>query len=175
MTRRGYTLFELVLVMALMVVAASLTFPLAEALLTPNRITAASDTVRAQWAEMRGRAMTEGRAYRFFVIENTGMFKIEPADDDPGADDSPGLFVEGELPENVYFVKDEGMLMAATAPPSPGSDYELVAVFLPDGRAETNVLLSFGMVGVRPMTLQIRALTGAVSTYDPATSNLGGM
>jgi Tfp pilus assembly protein FimT len=174
MARCGYTLFELVLVMTLVVVAASLTFPLAESLLTPNRIGAASDTIRAQWAEMRGRAMSEGRAYRFLVIDNSGKFKIEPEDNDPNSDTSQGWTCEGELPENVIFVKDESTLLGAASLPVPASDYELVAVYLPDGTARDNVLLSFGVAGIRPLTLQIRSLTGAVSIIDPATNPRGG-
>src|SRR5882724_1876127 len=103
MSRRGYTLFELVLVMALVVAAASLTFPLAESLLTPNRITAASDMIRAQWAEMRGRAMSEGRAYRFLAIDKSNKFRIEPDDGDPNAQSSDGWVFEGQLPDNVVF------------------------------------------------------------------------
>ncbi|MBI3410663.1 MAG: prepilin-type N-terminal cleavage/methylation domain-containing protein [Planctomycetes bacterium] len=167
MKRRGYTLFELVLVLALVVVAASLAFPIADSLLNPNRVNAASDCIRAQWAEMRGRAMSEGRAYRCMAIDKGGKFRIEPDDADPGATSSDGWVFEGELPEDVVMVKDEGTLMAATAPLIPGSEYELVAVYLPDGTARNDVLLSFGLPGLRPLTLQIRSLTGAVSFYDP--------
>ena len=168
MKRRGYTLFELVLVLALVVVAASLTFPLAESLLKPNRINAASDLIRAQWAEMQFRAMSEGRAYRFLAIDKTGKFRIEPDDGDPGSPTSDGWIYEGELPEDVVMVKDEGALMAATTALTPGTEYEVVAVYLPDGTARNDVLLSFGLPGIRPLTLQIRALTGAVSFFDPA-------
>src|SRR5262245_17091932 len=100
--RGGYTLFELVLVLALLVVAAALAFPLIEPMMAENDITAARDMVRARWAEMRGRAMAEGRAYRFAVTENTGKFRVAPDDDaywsgraDGQEEDERPLIVEG--------------------------------------------------------------------------------
>ena len=69
--------------------------------------------VRARWAEMRARAMAEGRPYRFAVTENTGKFRVAPDDDAywsaraASEDDDKPLIVEGELPEGVLFTTSE--------------------------------------------------------------------
>lgn len=164
--RAGYTLFELVLVMAVIVALAGLTVPLIEPMLAPNRIQAASDLVRTEWAEMRARAMSEGRAYRFSVQENTGKYKIEP-EEPPGQDDNePVLQVQGELPEQVVFVKSEMALVGANAAPQGSGQWDTVAVFLPEGNARDDALLYFGLPGMRASGVRLRALTGAVSVVE---------
>jgi prepilin-type N-terminal cleavage/methylation domain-containing protein len=80
-SRRGYTLFEVVLVMAIMVIIAALASPLMfEGMYGSTKVAAAADMVRARWADCRHQAIEHGRPYRFAVIPNTGKFKIEPYD-----------------------------------------------------------------------------------------------
>jgi len=81
MTRRGFTLFEMMLVLVIIVIVASLASPLLfEGLHNEGKVEAASDMVRARWADCRSHAIEEGRPYCFRVIPNTGKFKIEPYD-----------------------------------------------------------------------------------------------
>jgi len=70
--RRGYTLFEMVLVTALVGVLTALVVPYFDSMHADKRLTAASDQVRACWAEARSRAVEEGRPYRFKVVPDTG-------------------------------------------------------------------------------------------------------
>src|SRR5260221_201636 len=81
--RAAYTLFEIMLVMAFIVILLSFAVPL---LLTnlhgDTKLDAAADMVRARWSDCRTQAIEEARAYRFAVIPNTGKFKIEPFDPD---------------------------------------------------------------------------------------------
>jgi prepilin-type N-terminal cleavage/methylation domain-containing protein len=177
-TRSGYTLIELMLVLALLVVVTSLAFPLIEPMLSENRVTAARDMVRARWAEMRGRAMAEGRAYRFAVTENTGHFRVAPDDeaywsgksDDQDVDDKP-LIVEGELPEGVLFTSSETAFAGTTSAPAPGADWDMVvAVYLSDGTARDDAQIYFGKAGQRVLGLRLRGLTGAVSAMEPSSS-----
>ena len=176
--RSGYTLFELVIVLALIVVAAALSFPLIEPMLSENNVTAARDMVRARWAEMRGRAMAEGRAYRFAVTENTGKFRVAPDDDaywsgqtDGQDEDEKPLIVEGELPEGVLFTSTETAFTGATEAPAPGPDWGLVvAVYLSEGTARDDAKIYFGKAGQRVLGLQLRALTGAISATEPSSN-----
>jgi prepilin-type N-terminal cleavage/methylation domain-containing protein len=180
MQRPGYTLIELALVLAVLVIVAALTFPLIEPMLSENNVTAAQDVVRARWAETRGRALEEGRAYRFAVTENTGKFRIAPDDDlywsgnmtdGTGADDKP-LILEGELPEGVLFTTSASAFHGATGAPAPGADWGLaVAVFLPNGQARDDAQIYFGKAGQRVLGLQLRSLTGAVTTVDAGDAN----
>src|SRR6516225_4148084 len=77
--RRGYTLLELMLVMAVMLMVGAMTVPmLYDSLYGDIKVTAAADKVRARWADCRWQAIEQGRPYRFAVIPNTGKFRIEP-------------------------------------------------------------------------------------------------
>lgn len=161
--RAGYTLFEVMLVMAVLIVAAAISVPVIDAMLAGPRITAARDMIQGRWADMRGRAMQEGRPYRFSVIHNTGKFKIEPDMANDGGVASPMIF-EGELPEGILFCKSEDALSADAG--APGAGYETILVYLPDGTARDDVSLCFGLLKERATTLNLRALTGAVTSPE---------
>jgi prepilin-type N-terminal cleavage/methylation domain-containing protein len=163
MKRAGYTLMELVLVMSLLVIAAMLSIPVVESMLRPGRVAAAKDQVRSICADLRGKAMLEGRPYRFSVMDGTGKYRIEP-DDLP---EEKGFEQEEELPELVYFASDAAALqnsdMGAAA---GGSGWRTIAVFQPDGTALDDASIIFGLQGQAATTLHLRALTGAITRDD---------
>ena len=98
--RPGYTLFELMLVLAVLIVVGALSVPVVESMLSTPRVTAGRDMVRARLADIRGRAMQEGRPYKFCFMEKSGKFRLEPEDSDT-SDGSGALIFEGELPEKL--------------------------------------------------------------------------
>lgn len=171
MARAGFTLLELMLVMLIILIASALAVPAIDALMTDGRVKAARDMVRARWADIRGRAMQEGRPYKFSIMDQTGKFKIEPEDSNAPSDtdDSP-LILEGELPQDVLFSKSAGGTGAsgagASGMPPGSSDYETLAVYLADGTARDDVQVMFGKAGDRLIGLKLRALTGAVTMID---------
>jgi prepilin-type N-terminal cleavage/methylation domain-containing protein len=168
----GFTLFELMLVMAIILVAAALTIPAIDAMMGDGRVKAARDVVRGKWADARGRAMREGRPYKFSIIENTGKYRVEPEDatqPSDGGDDSDVTYQdEGELPPQVLFTKDPNSVGMASG---AGSDYEVLVVYLPNGTARADVQVLFGKEGGRPIGLQLRGLTGAVTMIDQPQNN----
>ena len=167
--RAGYTLLELMLVLVVLIVASAISIPVIDAMMADHRLKAARDMVRARWADIRGRAMKEGRPYKFSIIDNTGKFKIEPEDADAAPDgdgDERPLVFEGELPEKVLFCKDETSFASEGFAPAAGAEYETVVVYLPEGIARDDYTLMFGIPGARPIGLRLRALTGAVTAID---------
>src|SRR5438094_6737810 len=76
--RRGVTIFEMVVVLAILIVAAAVATPTLRSLSGGTPLNAAADTVKARWAEARSRAVAEGRPYRFAIMENTGKFRVAP-------------------------------------------------------------------------------------------------
>lgn len=175
-TRQGFTLFELIVVMAIILVIVGLATPFfLDHLHGDAKVTAAADMVRARWADCRTQAIEENRPYQFSVIPNTGKFKVEPHDPnapdgvaDPNNDpktsngETSRLVIEDVLPTGVRFgTKD--------VPASDGDEpetgtYVIVAVFNADGSAQQDVEVTFGGPGVAPVTLRLRAMTGATST-----------
>ena len=161
MGRNGFTLLELMLVMMLMVIVLGLSAPVVDSMLNPNLVVVSVDTVRSMWMEGRGRAMEEGRPYKFSIEDNGGKFKLEPDDPDDPTQET-GFLREGELPTPCVFVESAEVLKGVSPPQSTG-EWKTVAVFLPDGTTREDVSLTFGRPGVRAATLKLRSLTGAIS------------
>src|SRR5258708_432768 len=123
------------LVMAVILVTGAIAVPVIDSMMADGRVKAARDMVRGSWADIRGRAMKEGRPYKFSIMENTGKFRIEPEDGTgPSDDGDDALVFEGELPPLVLFTKD-----ASGASANAGGGYETMAVYLPDGTARDDV------------------------------------
>lgn len=178
--RGGYTLLELVLVLALLVVVAALIIPSAESMHGQFRLTQGTDSIRAAWASARAYAMEEGRPYRFAIIPNQGNYRVAP--DSPefwagggqpqGPNDSPNppLVLSKSLPKGLRFSAPD-----APAAPVQGTESSLPpdsinpemwssrTIFLPDGTASEDVEIVFGASGTMGKVMKLRALTGAVS------------
>jgi prepilin-type N-terminal cleavage/methylation domain-containing protein len=187
--RRGYTLFEVVLVMAVLVIVSAFAYPSLKSLFGYHKVNAAVDTVRGAWAMARARAIEEGRPYRFSVEPGGSHFRVAPDQEDYWKGSAPendtqgkGFVLEHALPAGVQFSlgangNSNGPEAPASAPPSGGADsngtgedktkasgnWTTGAVFLPNGTARDDVKITFQVRGVRPKTLQLRGLTGTVS------------
>jgi prepilin-type N-terminal cleavage/methylation domain-containing protein len=162
--RNGFTLLELMLVMVIIVVAASLSLPAMESMMADGRLKAARDMVRARWADIRGLAMREGRPYKFSVIQQTGKFRIEPEDiNAPSDTNDPATILEDELPPTILFNNQSS---GSNSGGASSGGYECLVVYLENGTARDDVQIMFGKEGTRPIGLQLRALTGAVTLID---------
>jgi hypothetical protein len=154
----------------------------------PYKVNAAVDSVRSAWAQARGRAIEEGRPYRFAVIPGTGYYRVAPDQADfwtgsasPTHDPKdPCLVLEQALPRGVRFTlgsggtsapasrgpaNEQGALDDGMTPPAPQppSSYTSPIVFLPDGTAREDAQVQFQVAGAKPMTLSLRGMTGIVS------------
>jgi prepilin-type N-terminal cleavage/methylation domain-containing protein len=164
--RSGFTLLELMLVMMIILITASLAAPAIEGMLSDSRVKAARDLVRARWADTRGQAMKEGRPYVFAVIHGTGKFMVEPEDDKaPSNSDDKPLKIQDELPQGVVFAVGNSNSGSSNSS-SSSSGYQHVAVFLADGTARDDVSLMFGKENGATLGLKVRALTGSVMLID---------
>ncbi len=178
--RRGFTLFEMVIVLALMLIIASLSIPSIESMYSDSKMQAGVDQVRGAWAGMRSHAISEGQQYRFGVSANGGDFRAAPdrpeywAGDTPEPTDpnNPPLVIQGTLPKGITFTVGDasdpgsGDGAGASAASTAGGAWTTVAVFLPDGTAQQDVEITFRMpdTGATPISLKLRALTGGVTT-----------
>src|SRR5262245_26435992 len=161
MRRPAFTILEVTLVLAVLLILAAITLPSIDVMYSDLRLSAAADAIRGRWAEARARALEDGISYRFAVIEQTGKYRIAPDAGDfwSGGDgktdelDSPPLIVEGEIPKPVLFAIENG---------SEGGDWATVVVFEPDGTArEVEKVIRIAVGNERPFVVRIRGLTGA--------------
>ena len=176
--RGGYTLLELVLVLAVLVMLAGLCYPSIKGMYGHYKLTAAVDTVRAAWAQARAHAIEEGRPYRFAVVPGTGQYRVAPDSPDywsgsgPASDtNGQGMVMEKVLPGGVCFATGDGPPADSGAPPqsdapaggaSPDS-YTSPVVFLPDGSARDDAEVIFQVRGAMPTAIRLRGLTGIVT------------
>jgi len=168
MPRSGFTLLEMVLVLLLIVAAASFAVPMLDSLMHPNQVGAAIDAVRTQLELTRARAMEEGRPYRFSIVEGGDEFQVD-ADDTESNTDKP-FVLKGKLPEPCLFVTNGTGLIDASMTPQGGA-LKTVAVFLPDGTARDDVEINFGRPGLARATVRLRAVTGAVNLVSQPKGN----
>ena len=185
--RRGFTLFELILVLALLVILGALAYPSLDEMYGDNRLSAASDMVRAAWASARSHALDEGQAYRFAILPGEGNFRVAPDssqfwggnnsdNSNPQSeayDNSNSSFVfEDVLPKGVRFALPDSL--QGGGGPSSGdssapvgsvdpSSWHNLATFLPDGTAMQDVEIAFQRGGSRPVILKLKGITGIIT------------
>lgn len=174
MRRCGYTLFEVVLVMAVLLVVGAVSLPLVKPMLASNNVQAADDVVRARWTEMRTHAMKEGRAYRFAIVANTGKYRIAP--DDPQfwggsgqattSSDAPAWVVEETLPGEVLFMNADASASQGGTSSSVGGPWTHSFTFLADGTAPQDVQVGFGQGGKASVVLKLLGKTGAIAAGE---------
>jgi Tfp pilus assembly protein FimT len=164
-------LFEMIVVLAILIIAAAIAVPNLGWLSGGTTLNAAADTVKARWAEARARAVADGRPYRFAVMENTGKFRVAPdspefwdgtATDFSSSDGSrPPLVVEDNLPKEMRFL---GSPNAAGAAQGQSHDWTCPIVFMPDGNAQQDAEIVFGGAQGKPLVLRIKGATGVSTT-----------
>jgi hypothetical protein len=162
------TLFETILVVAVILIAAAIAVPSLSSMYGDTPMTAAADKVKSRWAEAKARAAAENRPYRFALIPGTSKFRVAP--DSPefwdGANapaDGRSLVLDDKLPNDIYFATpdDAG---GFRAPSEGGGEWSSPIVFLPDGTAREDAVIAFAEPGSRPLLLRLQGSTGAVST-----------
>lgn len=157
--RRGYTLLEIVLVLAIIAITGALAVPMLENMLAGDKLVSAADMVKSRLSEMQSRAREEGRAYKFTFTESGDSFRIEPCQDCAGGtmDSAP---IEDKLPTNITF-------KGATASSTDGegdSSPTFEIVVLPDGTSPQNFEITLAPTEGRAVVVRVRGLTGAVSS-----------
>ena len=196
--RRGFSLLELMLVLALLVIVAAFTYPSVTGPLDNSRLRYSGDQIRAAWARARTKAMESGRTYVFrcqpagsnYVIEpwinnddllesdlvtQGGMAVGESAQE--MAADSLGPKVE-TLPEKISFNASEivaetrAQFLTATADSATEADatWSAPIFFYPDGSSSTARVVLMNQHD-RYTVLTLRGLTGVVTMRGLLTSD----
>src|SRR5262245_36782373 len=175
--RSAFTLLELILVMALIVIVGALVYPSLAVTYDQYKVTAAADAIRSSWAIARGQAMEHGRPYRFAIVPGHGNYRVAPdsaeywsGNDIPTSDNPSGhlVVVSETLPKGVIFGGDNSSSNGDdTESLSPDevdpASWKTVAVFLPDGTAREDVQLILSSRRSAELVVRLRAMTGAVT------------
>jgi type II secretion system protein H len=191
MDRRGFTLMEVVLVLAIMAIVAALTWPALQKPLANRRLHSAADEVRTEWCQARSEAMRSGRTYAFRYEVGGDRFYMQPESgpivpasrssaatlnlDTSGAKSGTATGAAGQsdtksLPKGVRFSGEKSVSVtpaAASTPPqdSPTGGWSEPVLFYPDGTASDVqlVLICNQTYAVRVM---LRGTTATATVAD---------
>ncbi|MDY3561673.1 prepilin-type N-terminal cleavage/methylation domain-containing protein [Gemmata sp. JC673] len=160
--RRGYTLFELVVVLALLLLLAAVVLPGIGVFEGDTRQRAGADAVRAELAQARARARDESKPYRVAISEDGRRLRREAdgpdfgsAAGEPGSGSAACVDLEFERVTAEVQTLDGGAA-------SGESGWITVATVLPDGSCrEDGALVVFKDGNKTPLYVQVRGLTGS--------------
>lgn len=189
----GFTLLELTLVLALLVVAAAMVWPALEKPLASERLRHGADKVRSEWTRTRVRAMTTGTPHVFRYVPLTNQYQVEiwsgaesqieaASLADFGLAQQPAVVAQGigekGLPDGVVFDANQtlqdtrAMLVGADGMQSQmgQAQWSDPIYFFPDGTASTARLLLHNELELY-VVLDLRGLTGVVTVSPVLTAD----
>lgn len=162
--RRGYTLFELIVVMTILVILAAVVLPSIGAFRGDSRQRAAADAIRGELAVARSRAMEEGRPYRIAVSQDGARLRRGPDGADfaqQTASDTAG----GSSPAVDYPLDQvtASLIADGDAPaPEAADGWVTIATVQPDGTCrEDTALIAVKDGDQTPLYVRVRGLTAA--------------
>lgn len=148
----GFSLFELVLVLVILVAVASIVVPSINGTLKQQQFQRECDRIRVVWEETRIKAMRTGQAQVFRFVAGSGEYSVEPwlqATDDVEASNGASVMMAGGLAK-----VDTQMGGMGAAPVELGTSAE---------KLEEGFVFSAGAVLGDTRTLLIQQQTGTVS------------
>ncbi|MEW4561710.1 prepilin-type N-terminal cleavage/methylation domain-containing protein [Bremerella sp. JC770] len=190
--RRAFTLLELLLVLAILVVLVGLGTPAVLNSLKGHRLTISAEHVQTQFMQARVDAMESGRIRMFRFQQETGNFAVAPfvrSSDElennlAGTSQGIGVSsvvldsveaetINGMLEEGVVFAGDniEADIRSYTLEQEQGGDMDISGwsrpiLFYPDGTASDATVFLRGDGGTIT-SVKLRGLTGIARVQDP--------
>jgi len=175
-SRGAFTLLEVMLVMALIAMLASLVVPSIRGFYKGEKLMAATDGVRAAAAQARLHAIDEGIPYRLCVVPGRGNYRAAPDTTESWNQGASGEYptVEGVVPNDIALrVQSQGQSVSVDSEGKSAVSFEVgdvpedawsvVAVFRPDGTADRTVEIICSTAHSLPLSITLRGLTGTTS------------
>jgi prepilin-type N-terminal cleavage/methylation domain-containing protein len=162
--RRGFTLFELIVVMALLLLLAAVILPSVGAFRGDTRQRAGADVIRGELAIARSRAMEEGRPYRIAISQDGKRIRRAPDTLDFGEVAAFG-HADGAAPavdfEFEHVTAEVFSDQMDTSPPAVNG-WVTIATVQPDGTCrEDQVIVVVKEENNGQIRVRIRGLTGS--------------
>lgn len=168
--RAGYTLLEMVAVLAVLLIIGAVAVPTFSGFFGNTKQRAASDIIRTRLAEARAKAMERGTPFRVAINSDKTRIRVAPdtaefsstTADDPPAYDS--TVTEDKLEEvTVELVQEEGDDRTTDS-----GGWLTVATMRPDGSCKEakTVTLTVKQSTFAPIQIQVRGLTGQARTIS---------
>lgn len=160
--RQGYTLLEVLVVLALLVIIGMIIMPSISGLSGNTRVEAGADQVRGRLADARSLAIEQSMPYRVSINPTSNRIRVAPLVPMTGSNSEGGtgpVTIEEPLSEGVTA----RVLPSGEQPVQEVDGWQTVATYLQDGTCqEIHSLVEISEPGSRPMQVQVRGLTGGV-------------
>ena len=176
--RPGFTILELLIVLAVLILLAAVTLPSFVGLKGNVHQRAAADLVNARIADARGRAIEFGVPFRLAVSPDGTRIRLArdvpefaelPVDNPPGGDSRSS---EDTLQNATVMVEPHPEL---GPPPSDAGGWVTIATFTPDGVClEDNVIVQVLETNYPPIRIHVRGIVGG-SRVLPMDAQDGGL
>ena len=174
--RRGFTLIEILAVLALLLILGSVIIPSINGFYGNARQKAGADMVRARLADARALAMETGTAYRVAISEDKTQIRVAPDAGFAEAVASTTASVTAKAIETKFEKEVTAQVEVDPDEPPPvnNSGYITVVTFLPDGTCkEDKAVVAVHEGNFLPLRIQVRGVTGGTRTL-PVASQPGG-
>lgn len=174
--RRGYTLLELLCVIAVLVILGAVVLPTLSGMFLDTRVKAGADLAISHCSDARSYAIEHGRAYQVFASPDGKRLKVGP-------DESEQLEQSGSSTPVPPFVRETDLPTAVTLVPintggdagTSSSGWVKLVTYKPDGTCrEAAAQFELREDGVVPLVVNVRGMTGSV-VVNPANSQAGGV
>lgn len=176
--RAGFTILELVVVLAILIILGALTLPSLFSLRGNAYQKAGVDQLRASIADARGLAMSESVPYRLAASKDGKRLRTAPDTADfatmavPTGRSSGAKSME-VAPESVTYEVESGNDEGADQ--AGEDDWLTIAIFLPNGTCrQTQSVVAVHEANFPPIRVLLRGLTGTATILQPESSD-GGM
>ena len=180
--RSAFSLLELMLVLAIMIVVAALAVPAVQGTIGNQAIASGTDRVRVAMGQARVQSIRSGKVFAFFFQRNGQWFDVAPLAEygQLTSQQNNGRVVtsrdrevsDNYLPRQVRFAAGETQLdsRSETAKESSGVGSIDAVLFYPDGTSQDAKLYLQDEQG-RLMAVELRGLTGMAKSIRRVSRN----
>ncbi len=180
--RRGLTLFEILLVVAIIILVAAVSVPTLQRSFLGQRVQSAAERVRAECGKARAAAIRTGEVYAFYYAPDASHFAVAPFKDaakyvnpDQGISEEAERFSDLDLsknllPREVVFIEGNVVQETRTQLQKEIDDGEvrgmIPILFYPDGQCQTADIFVANRETGDIKKIKLRGLTGTTTIVD---------
>ncbi len=165
-SRSGYTILELLVVLALLVILGAVIIPSLPGFYGNTKQKAAADVVRTRLAEARAKSMERGMPFRVAVNSDKTRIRVAPDTEDFAslpADDPPAF--DSTVTEDLFEeISIDYMTEPGDDRSADPSGWFTIATMRPDGscKESRSIVVSVNESTYAPIMIQVRGLTGQI-------------